>query len=98
MDATSKNAYLQAPSSEKNYVICGPEFGLENIGKRALIIRALYGGKSAGADYWHHVRAAMIEMVSTHAKLTLTFGSDLESLPTVGNTGNMSSCILMTAY
>ena len=26
------NAYLQAPSLQKDYVICGPEFGLENVG------------------------------------------------------------------
>ena len=57
-----QNAYLQSPSSEKHYIICGPEFGLENVGKRAKIIRALYGGKSAGADYWRHVRSAMEEM------------------------------------
>ena len=57
-----QNAYLQSPSSEKHFIICGPEFGLENKGKRALIIRALYGGKSAGADYWRHVRSAMEEM------------------------------------
>jgi hypothetical protein len=57
-----QNAYLQAPSSERHYVICGPEFGLENIGKVAIIVRALYGGKSAGADYWRHVRQAMTSM------------------------------------
>ena len=26
------NAYLQAPSSQKDYIICEPEFGVENIG------------------------------------------------------------------
>ena len=57
--ADIQNAYLQAPSSEKHYIICGEEFGLENVGKRAIIVRALYGGKSAGADYWRHVRRAM---------------------------------------
>ena len=35
--ADIRNAYLQAPSSQKDYIICGPEFGLENVGKRALI-------------------------------------------------------------
>ena len=35
--ADIQNAYLQAPSSQKDYVICGPEFGLENVGKVALI-------------------------------------------------------------
>ena len=43
-----QNAYLQAPSSEKHYVIYGPEFGLDNVGKFAMIIRALYGGESTG--------------------------------------------------
>ena len=28
-----QDAYLQAPSSEKDYVVCGLEFGLENVGK-----------------------------------------------------------------
>ncbi len=60
--ADIQNAYLQAPSSEKHYIICGPEFGLENVGKYAIIRRALYGGKAAGADYWRHVRKAMSEM------------------------------------
>ena len=54
-----RNAYLQAPSSEKHYIICGPEFGLENEGRCALIKRALYGGKVAGADFWHHLRSCM---------------------------------------
>ena len=53
MAADIQNAYLQAPSSAKHYIICGPEFGRENIGKVALIKRALYGGKVAGRDFWH---------------------------------------------
>jgi hypothetical protein len=57
--ADIRNAYLQAPSSQKDYVICGPEFGLENVGKRALIRRALYGGKTAGADFRNHLRECM---------------------------------------
>ena len=43
-----RNAYLQAPSSQKDYIVCGPEFGIENVGCVVLIHRALYGGKSAG--------------------------------------------------
>lgn len=54
--ADIRNAYLQAPSSEKHYIICGPEFGLENVGKVALIRRALYGGKKVGRDFWEHLR------------------------------------------
>eukprot|EP00984_Skeletonema_dohrnii_P002177 scaffold749_cov90-Skeletonema_dohrnii-CCMP3373.AAC.2 len=54
-----KNAYLQAPSSEKHYLVCGPEFGEENVGKRALIKRAIYGGRIAGRDFWLHLRSCM---------------------------------------
>lgn len=59
------NAYLQAPSSQKYYIICGPEFGLENVGKVALIRRALYGGKTAGRDFRNHLRECM-----SHLKFT----------------------------
>ena len=57
--ADIRNAYLQAPSSCKDYVICGPEFGLENVGRVALIHRALYGGKAAGADFRNHLQSCM---------------------------------------
>ena len=56
------NAYLQAPSSQKDYIVCGPEFGLENVGKKALIHRALYGGKAAGRDFRNHLRACMRQL------------------------------------
>ena len=59
MAAGIQNAYLQDTSSKKDYIICGPEFGLENSGKVALIKRALYGGKVAGRDFWHHLRSCM---------------------------------------
>lgn len=54
-----QNAYLQAPSSQKHYIICGDEFGLEHKGKRAIIKRALYGGKTAGRDFRNHLRECM---------------------------------------
>ena len=56
------NTYLQAPSSQKDYVVCGLEFGIENIGKVALIHRALYGGKSAGRDFRNHLRSCMHQL------------------------------------
>lgn len=59
MAADIRNAYLQAPTSEKHYIICGPEFGIENQGKRAMITRALYGGKVSGRDYRNALRACM---------------------------------------
>ena len=53
------NAYLQALSSQKDYIICGPEFGVENIGQTALIHRALSGGKAAGRDFRNHLCSCM---------------------------------------
>ena len=60
--ADIQNAYLQAPTTEKYYIIHGPEFGLENIGKIAIIVRTLYNGKLASTEYWRHVRKAMLSM------------------------------------
>ena len=53
------NAYLQALSSQEDYIICGPEFGVENIGRTALIHRALYGWKAAGRDFRNHLHSCM---------------------------------------
>ena len=41
-----RNVYLQASSSQKHYIVCGPKFGIENVVYVVLIHRALYGGKS----------------------------------------------------
>ena len=57
-----QNAYLQAPTSEKHYIICGTEFGLENVGEIVIVVRAIYGDKASGSDYWMHIRATMKEM------------------------------------
>ena len=45
------NAYLEAKTKEKVYIIGGPEFG-ERHGSTLLISRALYGMRSSGAR-WH---------------------------------------------
>ena len=57
--ANIRNAYLQAPSSQKDYIICGPEFGVENIGQTALIHCALYGGKAGGRDFRNHLHSCI---------------------------------------
>ena len=57
--ADIRNACLQAPSSQKDHIVCGPEFGLENVGKVALTKRALCGGKAAGRDFRNHLRACV---------------------------------------
>jgi Reverse transcriptase (RNA-dependent DNA polymerase) len=60
--ADIRNAYLQAPSSQNDFIICGPEFGLEHVGKRAKIHRALYGGKAAGRDFQNHLGECMCHL------------------------------------
>ena len=57
LTADIRNAYLQLPSSQNDYIVCGPEFGIENVGCVALIHRVLYGGKSAGKDFQNHMYA-----------------------------------------
>ncbi|KAI2495111.1 Reverse transcriptase (RNA-dependent DNA polymerase) [Fragilaria crotonensis] len=56
--ADIENAYLTAPVGEKIWCRLGPEFGSE-AGKRALIVRALYGLKSAGASFRNHLADCM---------------------------------------
>ena len=63
-----QNACFQAPSSEKHYVVCGPDFRVENTGKNETIVRDLHGGKSSGADYWLHTRSAIEEMSFSSCK------------------------------
>ncbi len=53
--ADIRNAYLQAPSLEKHFIICGPKFGIENKERVALVCHALYDGKVAGRDFWHNL-------------------------------------------
>ena len=57
--ADIRNAYLQAPTSENHYIICGLEFGLENVGKRALIFRAFYSGNAAACNFLHNLQSCM---------------------------------------
>ena len=57
--ANIQHAYLEAPWSQKDCIICGPEFGVKNIGRTALIHRALYGGKAAGRDFRNHLHSFM---------------------------------------
>ena len=55
----TRNAHLQAPSSQKDCMICGEEFGLENAGKSVLVTRALFGEKAAGRDFRNQLRHCM---------------------------------------
>ena len=56
------NAFVQAPTTEKYYIVCGYELGNENLGKQAIVTRALYGMKSSGRDFRDHLRDCMDHM------------------------------------
>jgi hypothetical protein len=55
------NAYITAPVKEKMWTVLGPEFG-HDIGKSAIIVRALYRLKSAGAAFQDHLASFMPQM------------------------------------
>ncbi len=56
------NAYLNAKNREKVHVIVGPElFGDQHSGQYAVIVRALYGLKSAGAAWHSHLSKYIID-------------------------------------
>jgi hypothetical protein len=56
--ADIENSYLIAPITEKVWTVLGPEFGYD-AGNRALIVRALYGLKSAGSAFRNHLTECM---------------------------------------
>ena len=58
------NAYLNAPCREKVHVTVGPElFGPEHAGKNAIIVRALYGLRSAGASWRSHLSQTIVNVL-----------------------------------
>jgi Reverse transcriptase (RNA-dependent DNA polymerase) len=59
MAADIMYAYLTSPCDEHIWTALGPEFGLELAGKRAIVVRSLYGLKSAGAAYRYHLATCM---------------------------------------
>jgi hypothetical protein len=63
MTANIRNTYLNAPVAEKVWTTCGPEFGPANNGKRAVVIRALYGLKSAGVSFCNHLAWCMRDLL-----------------------------------
>ena len=60
-DSDIQNAYLTAPCAERIYTRLGPEFGSDQ-GRLAVIVRALYGLKSAGASFGRHISDCMRTM------------------------------------
>ena len=56
--ADVQNAYLNAETKEKCYIIAGAEFGADK-GRPAFIVRALYGLKSSGARWHDHMASSL---------------------------------------
>ena len=60
--ADIQNAYLTAPLvSEKIWTVCGPEFGKDE-GRKAIVVRALYGLRAAGHDYRSFLSEYMLNL------------------------------------
>jgi hypothetical protein len=53
-----QNAYLTAPCVEKIWLKLGPEWGADE-GKKAFVVRSLYGLKSAGQAFRNHLADCM---------------------------------------
>ena len=58
------NAYVKSPCSKKIWTVLGKEFGTYQ-GKKAIIVRALYGLNSSGAAFHAHLAECMRSMVYT---------------------------------
>ena len=54
-----QNEYLTAPCSEKIWTTLGSNFGPDLTGKKALVVRALYGLKSTVASFRNHLAECM---------------------------------------
>lgn len=55
MAADVQGAYLNALCKEKVFTICGPEFGVEYVGRVAIIVKALYGLKTSAFAWREHL-------------------------------------------
>ena len=49
-----KNACITAPVTEDIWTVPGPEFG-EDAGRKAILVRDLYGLNSDRASFWNHL-------------------------------------------
>ena len=56
-----KNDFLAAPNRENHYIIVVPEFGIYQ-GKCFIVVKALYGLKSAGASFRVYLASKLYEI------------------------------------
>ena len=79
-----ENAYLNAPVSEKIWIVLGPEFGSDD-GKRVIIVRALYGLKSAGASFRNYLADCMRHLGWTPCEADQDIWMKAETRPSDGH-------------
>ena len=78
-----KNAYITAPCEEHIYTKLGPEFGPDE-GKYAIIVRALYGLKSAGSSFNRFLADCMYHLGYAPCKADPNLWMKLEQRPDDG--------------
>jgi hypothetical protein len=61
LGADVQNAFLTAPNKEKVWMIAGPEFGADE-GKTFLVVRALYGLKSASFSFRSYMAEKLADL------------------------------------
>ncbi len=61
MTAGIMNAHITAPNKEKIWMQFGPKFGKDK-GHKAIVVRALYGLKSAGEAFRSHLADCMRQL------------------------------------
>ncbi len=61
LGADVQNAFLTAPNKEKCWIVAGPEFGPEE-GKTFLVVKALYGLKSASFRFRSYMAEKLTDM------------------------------------
>jgi hypothetical protein len=81
--ADIENAYLTSPLTDKVWTVLGPEFG-DDAGKRALLVRSLYGMKSAGAALRNHLTECMNHLGWHPCRADRDLGMNAETYPDDG--------------
>ena len=77
------NEYVTEPCSEKIWTVLGKQFGSDQ-GKKAIIVRALYGLKSSGADFHAH----LADCISSIGYILCRGDNDLWMKPDIDHDGD----------
>jgi hypothetical protein len=84
-----KNAYLQAPSSEKHFIVWGPEFGVEKLGEWPCFVEHFMAAKLLEGTFGITSKNVWHVWVSRHLVQTRMFGSNCQRDQQGRNTTSM---------